>query len=64
MEKSVCLACVLELLICLAFILLIGCILIFYFKKKLRNYDQTLTKSSRNYTLNLTKPLYSGQNDC
>ena len=62
MEKSVCLACVLVSLTCLVIILLIGCILIFYLKqKKLRNYDQTLTNSSQNYRLNLTKLPYNRQ---
>ena len=63
MEKSVCLACVsVSLIVCIA--MPIDCIVIFYFKTKLRNYDQILTKSSRNYKLNLTKLPCNGQNDC
>ena len=48
MEKSFCLACVLVSLICLVFILLIGYILLLYFKKQIKklrsDLDQVISK--------------------
>ena len=65
MEKSVCLACVLVSLTCLVIILLIGCILIFYLKKKkIKKLRSDLDQLISKLQTELNKTSLEQTNDC